>query len=159
MLRDQINAALKEAMKAREARRVSALRMVNAAIKDRDIEARGIGKQNVSDEELLALLQKLVKQRQESLDIYEKAGREDLAAQEREEIAVISAFLPEQMSDVEAGGVIQALVREIEAESIKDMGRAMAALRERFGGKMDFGKAAATLKGILGRGGATKKAD
>ena len=149
MLREQINDALKTAMKARDARRVSTLRMVNAAIKDRDIEARGIGKLTVTDEELLALLQKLIKQRQESLETYEQAGREDLATQEREEIAIISEFLPEQMTDVEAGSVIQALMREIEAESIKDMGRAMAALKERFAGKMDFGKAAATIKGLL----------
>ena len=156
MLREQINEALKAAMKAKDARRVSTLRMVNAAIKDRDIEARGIGKMTVTDEELLALMQKMIKQRQEALETYEKAGREDLATQEREEIAIISSFMPEQMSDVEAGSVIQALMREIEAESIKDMGRAMAALKERFAGKMDFTKAAATLKGLLTGGGATK---
>jgi hypothetical protein len=112
VLRDEINAGLKEAMKAGDKTRVSTLRMINAALKDRDIEARGIGKPPLNDDEILGLMQKMLKQRQESLDIYEKAGRADLAGQEREEIKLISAYLPQQMSDDEARAAIDAIVKE-----------------------------------------------
>ena len=101
MLRDQFNTALKQAMKGGDKRRVSCLRLVNAALKDRDIAARGEGKPALADDEILGLLQKMTKQRQESLDIYEKAGRADLATQEREEIEIIASFMPKQMSDAE----------------------------------------------------------
>ena len=148
MLRDDINNALKDAMKSRDERRVSTLRMMNAAFKNADIEARTTGKP-LGDAELLSLLQKLIKQRQESADLYEKGGRPELAAQEREEIEIISAYLPKQMADLEAGAAIQAIVHEINAQSMKDMGRVMAALRERFAGKMDFGKASAKIKELL----------
>ena len=149
MLRDQINDSLKEAMKSGDKRRVSTLRLVNAALKDRDIEARGLGKPALGDDEIHGLLQKMIKQRQESLDIYEKAGRTDLATQEREEIEIISAYLPKKMSDVDAAHAISALIREIEAETIKDMGRTMAALKQRFSGQMDFSKASALVKKLL----------
>src|SRR3954471_6556042 len=142
VLRDEINSALKEAMKAGEARRVSTLRLVNSTIKNAEIEARGQGK-TLSDDDLLGLLQKMIKQRQESAELYDKGGRPELAAQEREEIEIISSYLPKQMSDVEAGSAIAAIVHEINAASIKDMGRVMAALKERFAGKMDFAKASA----------------
>jgi len=150
VLRNDIDTALKDAMKAGDKRRVSTLRLVNAAIKNADIEARTAGKEPLTDDELLGLLRKMVKQRQESIELYEKGGRPELANQEREEIEIISAYLPQQMSDLEAGAAIQALVHEINAQSLKDMGRAMAALKERFAGKMDFSKASAKVKELLG---------
>ena len=149
VLRDEINNALKEAMKAKDQRRVSTLRLCNAAIKNADIEARGQGKEALGDDALLGLLQKMIKQRQESIELYEKGGRAELAQQEREEIEIISGFLPQQLSDLEAGSVIQQIVHEINAQGLKDMGRTMAALKERFAGKMDFAKASAKLKELL----------
>lgn len=148
MLRDDINSTLKAAMKAGQPRRVSTLRMVNAAILQR--ETSGAERSTLSDAEILDVMAKMIKQRQESLDIYEKAGRAELAAQEREEIEIISAYLPKKMSDVEAAHAITALIREIEAETLKDMGRTMAALKARFSGQMDFGKAGAQVKKLLG---------
>ena len=150
MLRDNINNAMKDAMKAREERRVSTLRMVNAAIKNADIAARGEGKEPLNEADLLSLLQKMIKQRQESVELYDKGGRPELAQQERDEIAIIGAYLPKQMSDAEAGTAISAILHEINAQSMKDMGRAMAALKERFAGTMDFGKASAKIKELLG---------
>jgi uncharacterized protein YqeY len=140
---------MKEAMKAGDKRRVSTLRMVISSFKNADIEARGQGKEALSDDELLGVLQKMVKQRQEALEIYEKAGRDDLATQEREEIGIIQSYLPQQMSDLEAGAQIAAIVHEINAQSLKDMGRIMATLKERFAGKMDFAKASAKVKELL----------
>src|SRR6202044_382622 len=136
VLRDDINNALKEAMKSGQARRVSTLRMINAGILQR--ETSGAERLKLSDPEILDVMGKMIKQRQESLDIYEKAGRAELAAQEREEIEIISAYLPKKMSDVEAASAISTLIKEIEAETIKDMGRTMAALKQRFSGRMDF---------------------
>jgi len=150
VLRDTINNELKEAMKAGDKRRVSTLRLVNAAIKNADIEARGQNKDALAEDALHALLQKMIKQRQESAELYDKGGRAELAAQEREEIEIISAYLPKQMSDLEAGSAIQALVHEINAQGLKDMGRTMAALKERFAGKMDFSKTSARVKELLG---------
>ena len=147
MLRDDINTALKAAMKAGETRRVSTLRLINAAIMER--ETRGSERVTLADADILDVMGKMIKQRQESLDIYEKAGRTDLATQEREEIEIISAYLPRQMSEMEAGAAISALVKELEAASLKDMGRTMTALKERFGGQMDFGKASAMVKKLL----------
>src|ERR1700749_504380 len=120
-MREQFTKELKEAMKAGERRRVDTIRMINAALKDRDIEARGQGK-TVSDEEILALLQKMVKSRQESAEIYEKAGRIDLFTQEREEIAIIQGFLPQPMSAAEVDAAIASAIAETGAASIKDMG-------------------------------------
>ena len=151
MLRDNINNALKEAMKSRDERKVSTLRMMNAAIKNGDIEARGQGKEPLNEAELLSLFQKLIKQRQESAELYEKGGRPELAQQERAEVEIITAYLPQQMSDVEAGAAISAMLQEINAQSLKDMGRAMTALKERFAGKMDFAKASAKVKELLGK--------
>jgi uncharacterized protein YqeY len=147
VLRDDINNALKEAMKAGEARRVSTLRLINAEILKRETSAAERFK--LTDAEILDVMGKMIKQRQESLDIYEKAGRADLAAQEREEIAIISAYLPQQLSDIEAGEAISSLIKELEAATLKDMGRTMAALKERFSGQMDFGKASAMVKKLL----------
>ena len=149
MLRDNINNALKDAMKARDERRVSTMRLMNAAIKNADIENRGSGKEPLNEQELLSLFQKMIKQRQESVELYEKGGRAELAKQERDEIDIIGGYLPKQMSDAEAGSAIAAIVREINAQTMKDMGRVMAALRERFAGQMDFGKASAKIKELL----------
>ena len=147
MLRDDINNAMKTAMKAGEARRVSTLRLVNAAILQR--ETSGAERVSLNDAEIVDVMGKMVKQRQESFEIYEKAGRTDLATQEREEIEIISGFMPKQMSDIEAGEAISSLIKELEAATLKDMGRTMTALKERFAGKMDFSKASAMVKKLL----------
>jgi uncharacterized protein len=149
MLREDINNALKEAMKAQQTRRVSTLRLINSSLKNADIEARGQGKEPLSDDEALSVLQKMIKQRQESAELYDKGNRPELAQQERDEIAIISAYLPKQMSDIEAGSVIATLVHEINAQGMKDMGKVMAALKERYAGKMDFSKASALVKKVL----------
>ncbi len=150
MLRDDINNAMKAAMKAGQARRVSTLRLINAAILAR--ETSGAERLKLNDAEILDVMGKMIKQRQESLDIYEKAGRAELAQQEREEIEIISAYLPKQLSDIEAGEAVSSLIKELEAATLKDMGRTMAALKERFAGRMDFGKASAVVKKLLGGG-------
>jgi uncharacterized protein YqeY len=149
VLRDDINNALKEAMKAGDKRRVSTLRLVNSALKNADIEARGQGKGPLSDDELLGLLQKMIKQRHESVELYEKGGRAELAEQEREEIAIIAAYLPQQMSDAEMRAAIEAAVAETGAAGMRDMGKVMAALKARHSGKMDFAKASALVKARL----------
>lgn len=149
MLRDDINTALKESMKAGNKVRLSTLRLVNAALKDRDIEARGQGKDPLGDDEIRALLSKMAKQREESARIYEENARPELAEQERAEIAVIQDFLPRQLDETETRAVITAVVAEIEAKGIKDMGRTMAVLKERHAGAIDFGKASAWVKDAL----------
>ena len=151
MLRENINNAMKEAMKARDERRVGTLRMMNAAIKNADIAARGEGNEPLNEADLMSLFQKMIKQRQESAELYEKGGRPELAAQEKGEIEIITAYLPQQMSDVEAGAAISAMLQELNVETMKDMGRAMAALKERFAGKMDFGKASGKIKELLSK--------
>ena len=147
MLRDDINNSLKGAMKAGDARRVSTLRLVNAEILKRETSAAE--RVTLTDAEILDVMGKMIKQRQELLDIYDKAGRNDLAAQEREEIEIIAAYLPKHLSDIEAGEAISGLIKELEAATIKDMGRTMAALKERFAGQMDFSKASAMVKKLL----------
>lgn len=149
MLRDAINTAVKEAMKAKNERTLSTLRMVNSAIKNADIEARGQGKEPLSDGDLLGLMQKMIKQRQESVTLYEKGGREELAQQEREEIAIISAYLPKQMSEDDVKAAISAAIAETGAAGIKDMGKVIGVLRAKFAGQMDFGKASALVKAQL----------
>ncbi len=151
MLRENINNAMKDAMKARDERRVGTLRMMNAAIKNADIAARGEGKEPLNEADLMSLFQKMIKQRQESAELYDKGARPELAGAERAEIEIITAYLPQQMSDVEAGSAISAVLKEINAETMKDMGRAMAALKERFAGKMDFGKASGKIKELLSK--------
>jgi len=151
VLREKINNAVKDAMKSRDERRVSTLRMMNASIQNADIEARGQGKEPINEADLLSLFQKMIKQRQESAELYDKGGRAELAQQERAEIEIISAYLPKQMSDVEAGAAISAILQEINAQGMKDMGRAMAALKERFSGAMDFGKASGKIKELLSK--------
>ncbi|MFO1102311.1 MAG: GatB/YqeY domain-containing protein [Methylocystis sp.] len=147
-MREKIAADLKAAMKAGERAKVDALRLINAALKDKDIEARGTGK-TLSDDDVLALLQKMIKSRQESLDIYEKAGRADLADKEKGEIAVISAYLPQQLSETEVAEAVKAAIAEAGATSIKDMGKVVAALKAKYTGRMDFAKASAAVKAAL----------
>jgi len=149
MLRDQINDAVKAAMKSQDKLRLSTLRLVNAAIKNADIEARGAGKDALADADILGLLQKLIKQRQESVELYDKGGRAELAEQERGEIAIISGFLPQQLSDAEAKEAIAGVIRETGAAGMKDMGKVIAALKARYAGRMDFAKASALVKSML----------
>lgn len=150
-MRDELKAALNEALKAKAKRRVSTLRLILAAIKDRDIAARSVDRtEGVSNEEILAILQKMVKQRRESASMYEEAGRLELAEQEREEIVIIDEYLPQQMSDEEVRAASEKVVKEIEAAGLKDMGRTMGALKERYAGVMDFKKASAAVKELLG---------
>ena len=139
---------LKVAMKAGDKRRVDAIRLINAALKDRDIAARGEGK-TVSDEDILALLQKMIKSRQESLEIYEKNGRPELAETERSEIAVISSYLPVQMDEAAVADAIKAAIGETGAASIKDMGKVIGVLKGKYAGQMDFAKASAAVKAAL----------
>ncbi|MQA66589.1 MAG: GatB/YqeY domain-containing protein [Alphaproteobacteria bacterium] len=145
MLRQDINDALKTAMKAKDVRATSTLRLILAALKDRDIAARS-GGGGIGDDALLEMLQKMIKQRHDSIEQYRKGNRPDLVRQEEEEIEIIKTFLPRQMSDDEVASAIDATVTDIGAGSIKDMGRTMSALKERYAGKMDFAKAAQVVK-------------
>ena len=149
MLRDDINNALKEAMKAKNGRAVSTLRLINSALQNADIEARGAGKPPLADAELLSLLQKLIKQRQESIELYQKGGRADLVKQEQEEIAIISGYLPKQMSDAEMTAAIEATIKDTGAASMKDMGKVIGALRAKYAGQMDMAKASGMVKAKL----------
>ncbi|MEP9374066.1 GatB/YqeY domain-containing protein [Mesorhizobium sp. KR1-2] len=148
-MRETIAQALKNALKAQDKLRISTLRLVNAAIQDRDISNRGAGKDPVSDDDIRQILAKMVKQREESAKAFEDGGRPELAAQEREEIGIIREYLPKQM---EEGAVKQAVadaIAETGAEGLRDMGRVMNLLKERFTGQMDFGKAGAIVKASL----------
>lgn len=149
MLRDQINSGLKTAMKERDERRTSTLRLVNAAIKNADIDAQMHGRPLLSDDDLVALLRKLVKQRQESIEIYDKAGRRELADKERGEIDIIRAYLPQEMPDAEMKMAIADIISQVDARTIKDMGKVMAALKQSYAGRMDFGKAGGLVKALL----------
>ena len=135
-------------MKAGDKRRVETIRLINAALKDRDIEARGHGK-TVTEQDVLSVLQKMVKSRQESLDIYRRAGRDDLALIESEEIAIIQEFLPQPMDETEAATAIEAAIAEADARSIKDMGKVVSILKKKYAGRMDFTKASAVVKAML----------
>jgi uncharacterized protein YqeY len=149
VLRDQINDALKDAMKAKDQRRVSTLRLVNAALKNADIEARGQAKEALGDDAILGLLQKMIKQRQESIQLYEKGGRAELAQQEREEAEIIAAYLPKQMSEAETDAAIAAAIAETGAAGMKDMGKVIGVLRGKYAGQMDFGKVSGQVKAKL----------
>ncbi len=151
-MRQRFNDAMKEAMKAGDKRRLSTVRMMQAALKDKDIEARGAGKGQASEEEILALLQKMIKQRQESIAIYDQAGRTDLADQEREEVAVIQGFLPQQLDEAETKAAVEAAIAETGAASMKDMGKVIGALRGKYAGRLDFGKASGLVKEMLPKG-------
>ena len=148
-MRETITAALKTATKAQDKRRISTLRLVSAAIKDRDIAARTAGKGEATDAELLELLAKMIKQREESEKIYADAGRAELAKQEAEEIAIIREFLPKQLSEADTQKAIGDAIAEVGASSVKDMGKVMAALKARYAGQMDFAKTSALAKAKL----------
>jgi uncharacterized protein YqeY len=152
MLRDRFSDTLKTAMKAGDKPRVSTIRLIQAALKDKDIEARGLGKDPLSDDDILALLQKMTKQRQESISIYEANGRPELAAGERAEVAIISEFLPQQLGEDEMRAAIKAAVAETGATSVKDMGKVIGKLRADYAGRMDFGKASGMVKEALASG-------
>ena len=147
MLREEINTKLKEALKAKESRRVSTLRLILAAIKDREIKARGDGKQpEVTEEEILLLLETMVRQRDEAIVLYEKGNRPELALQESEEKKIIQEFMPEQLGEKEIENAVISAIEKIGATSLKDMGSVMATLRENFSGQMDFSKAGQLAK-------------
>jgi uncharacterized protein YqeY len=154
-MRDRLSQATKDAMKAGDKRRLSALRLISAGLKDRDIAARvdekGVssGRDKITDQEFASLLQKMIKQRRDSITAYEQAGRPELARLEADEITVIEEFLPKQMGDAETAAAIAAVVKEVGAASQKDMGKVMAALKTRYAGQMDFGRASGQVKALL----------
>jgi uncharacterized protein YqeY len=150
MLRERLEKALKEATLAKDGCATATVRLILAAIKDRDIAARGKeGSNEISDDEILALLQTMVKQRRESIEMYVKGDRQDLADREADEIDVIRRFLPEQMGDAAISEAVESVIGELGAGSLKEMGKVMAALRERYAGRMDFAKASAVAKAKL----------
>lgn len=150
MLRDDIKVALTTAMKSKDSRRVSTLRLIMAALKDRDIAARGKGNSDgIGDEDILGLLQSMIKQRRESIIMYEKGGRAELAQQEAEEISIIETFMPAQLDADETAAAIDEAISNVGAESIKDMGKVMGFLKSKHAGRMDFGKAGAAIKARL----------
>jgi uncharacterized protein YqeY len=151
MLRTRLTDALKTSMKDKNTKSTATLRLIIAALKDRDIAARSkVEKATISDEEILGLLQSMIKQRRESILLYEQGGRMELAQQEAEEISVIEEFLPEQMSDDEMAAIIESIISESKAANLKDMGRVMSALKENHTGSMDFSKASLLVKERLG---------
>ena len=151
MLREQIKTELVAAMKAKDDAKVSTLRMIGATLKDKDIAARPSGKTDgISDDEILSMFQTMIKQRRESIELYEKGGRTDLADKEKKEIEIISAFLPAQMDEEAVKAAIEAEIQACGATSMKDMGKVMGALRAKYAGQMDFGKASGMIKSLLG---------
>lgn len=147
MLRSEINDALKQALRDKDQQALGTVRLIMAALKDRDIAARGAGNADgIPEDEILEMLQKMVKQRREAIDLYAKGGRSDLVEKEQTEIAVIERFLPQQMDEAETEQAVDGAIAELEAGSIKDMGRVMGALKERYAGRMDFGRASALAK-------------
>ena len=150
-MRDTIAEALKDAQKSRDKLRTGTLRLINAAIQDRDIANRGVGKDPVGADEILQILTKMVKQREESAKAFEEGGRSDLATQERAEIAIIKEYLPSQLGEDETRAAAQAVVSESGAEGLRDMGRVMALLNERYPGRMDFSRASLIVKELLGK--------
>src|SRR6185295_2820683 len=149
MLRDKFSEALKEAMRAKDQRRVGTLRLIMSALKDKDIEARGLGREASTDEDILGLLQKMIKQRNDSIEAFDKAGRVDLATLEREEKAIIEEYLPQQMAADEVRAAAKAAIAAVGAASVKDMGKVMTELKAKYAGKMDFSKANAVVKELL----------
>ena|SRR5260221_9264722 len=150
-LRDRFNGELKEAMKAKEQKRVGTLRLILAGLKDRDIANRSeASREGISDDEILSLLTKMVKQREESAAAYEGGGRPELAKAEREEIEIIRTFMPKQLSADEMKSAIARVISETGAASLKDMGKVMGVMKERFAGQLDFGRAGASVKEMLG---------
>jgi uncharacterized protein YqeY len=153
MLRERFTETLKQAMKEKDALAVSTVRLVIAKLKEQDIEARGKGKaEGIGDGEIQQMLQSMIKQRRESITLYEQGRRPELAEKERGEIAIIERFLPKQLTDAELESAVKETIAAVGAAGIKDMGRTMAALKQRFSGQMDFGKAGAVVKKLLGGG-------
>ena len=148
-MRDEFTAAMKSAMRAGDKARLSTIRMMQSALKDKDIENRGLGKPQASDEEILGLLQKMTKQRQDSVALYRQGNRPELADAEEAEIAVIASFMPAQLSEDEMRAAVKEAVAETGAAGMKDMGKVVAALRAKFAGRMDFGKASGLVKAAL----------
>ena len=149
MLREDIQNALKEAMKSKNMLEVNAIRMIIAGQKEKDVDARGKGKQQAEDADLLAMMQTMIKQRRESIDMFIKGGRAELAEKEEAEIKIIERFLPKQLSGDEMKDVIEAVIKETGAESVKDMGKVMGALRAKYAGQMDFAAASTVIKSLL----------
>lgn len=150
MLRENLQNALKEAMKAKDMTTVSAVRLIIAGQKEKDVAARGAGKECATDAELLSMMQGMIKQRNESIKIYNDGGRPELAAKEQAEIAVIERFLPKQLSEEETKAAIVAVIAKIGANGMKDMGKVMAELKTAYAGQLDMGKASALIKTMLG---------
>jgi len=147
MLRNELNSAMKDALKKNEQKTLSTIRLILAALKDRDIVARGKGNSDgISDEEVLSMLQSMIKQRRDSIAMYEQAGRCDLAEGEEVEISVITSFMPKQLSDDEINTCVKEAISKLNASSLKDMGKIMSYLKERYLGRMDFGKASSLVK-------------
>lgn len=149
MMRDTLANVLKDALKAKDVRRTSTVRLIQAAIKDRDIANRGQGKDPVSDDEIMQIFVKMIKQRDESARIYEDNARPELAAQEREEISIIKSFMPEQLPEEKVRELCASVINETGAQGLRDMGRCMNALKERYPGQMDFSKASGVVKDLL----------
>lgn len=150
MLRDELTKSMKEAMRAKEARKLSTVRLILAAVKEKDIEMRGVDASDKDDDAVITdILSKMVKQRRDSIKAYEEGGRCELAEREKEEITIIEEFLPKQMSDDEIKAAAEAVVAELGAEGLKDIGRCMGSLKEKYAGQMDFAKASTTIKGML----------
>lgn len=150
MLRDELNQSMKAAMRAKEARKLSTIRLILAAVKEKDIELRTANSDDRDEDAVITdILSKMVKQRNDSIKAYEEAGRCELAEREREEIGIIKTFLPKQLSDAEIKAVCEAVVADLGATGLKDIGRCMAVLKEKYAGQMDFAKASGTIKALL----------
>ena len=149
MLREDLSNALKEAMKEKNTIEINAVRMIIAGMKEKDVEARGKGKEKAEDETLLAMMQTMIKQRNESIKMYTEGNRPELAEKEQAEIKVIERFLPKQLNDDEIKSVVEKIIKEVAAQSVKDMGKVMAVLKAEYAGKMDFGKASGIIKSLL----------
>lgn len=149
-LRESFTQDLKDAMKAGEKSRIATIRLIQSALKDKDIEARGLGKEPISDDDILALLQKMIKQRNESITMYVQGGREELAAVEREEVALISVYLPKQLDEAATQAAIKAAIAHVEATTMKDMGKVVSHLKANYSGQMDFAKVSGLVKAALG---------
>lgn len=149
MLREDLQNALKESMKNKDMTTVGAVRLIIAGMKEKDVDARGKGQKEASEADLLSMMQTMIKQRNDSIKMYVEGNRQDLAEKEKAEISVIERFLPKQMSDAEVESAIKAVIAETGAASMKDMGKVMASLKEKYAGQMDFGKASAQIKANL----------
>lgn len=151
MLRDDIQNAIKDSMKNHDADRLSTARMILAGIKEKDVDARGKGKECAAEADLMSMMQTMIKQRQESAKMYRDGNRPELAEKEEKEISIIQSFLPKQMSDAEVEAAIASIIAELKASSMKDMGAVMGKLREKYAGQMDFGSASGKIKAALSK--------